>query len=308
MSVGFERGRDCIADGGKLLEKDRLSLSNSTHDDQSLWRRVVELAALISVPPALLYAVGLCTLWIQISQTYWSLNLTTAWYAASLAPKSVALGQGVRAFWAILPVSFLLSFLVMLFVYVYNRFYQKDPTFRGKEPVTFLLGMFTIALLAISFLLTDYSLALLQLLRFLVGFLAFYSLWFLAFRHVGQHRSLTPYPAGMYQLLRYILIGSLLIAVLWPGNLQLPYLVRGLNETGGPYKEDYSPMDDAIEFRITEGRLLTVSGGYWHVLSCGGEYVTIPTGGDTVWFIESDAPPFAESKGVTGDGEVNYCE
>src|SRR3712207_6857646 len=36
-------------------------------------------------------------------------------------------------------------------------------------------------------------------------------------------------------------------------------------------------IDDAIEFRVTEGRILTVSGGYWHVLSCGGEYVTIPT-------------------------------
>lgn len=266
----------------------------------------MDLTTLIALPPALAYAVGLSTLWMQITEIYY-LDFTTSWYAVALVPRLVTLGHGIRTLWNVLPLAFLFSFLVVLAFYLHGRYYRKDPKYWGSAPVMFLLIMFSVALLMLVLYFEDYSLAVLLMLRFLVGSLAFYSLWFLLLRNTGLHWNLLPYPESLYRYLRYSLIVLLLVTILWPGDLRLPYLLRGHDPVGDAYSEDSLPIEDAIEFRAPEGRLLAVTEGYWHVLGCGGEYVMIPTGGETVWFVDSEGFSLDEDRKVRENGEVNFC-
>lgn len=167
-------------------------MSEQPKNNGPLWQRVVDLTTLIALPPALAYAVGLSTLWMQITEIYY-LDFTTSWYAVSLVSRSVALGHGIGTLWNVLPPAVVLSFVAVLVAYFYGRFYQEDHKYLGIRPVMPLLGMFSLALLMVALYFEDYSLAVLQGLKFLVGFFAFYALWFFILRNTGLHRNYFPY-------------------------------------------------------------------------------------------------------------------
>jgi hypothetical protein len=70
-----------------------------------------DLAAILTAAGVTIYALGLIGLAIPISRKFTE-DLTTAWYAVSLLPRTVVAGQGVR-FWIQWPL-FLTAFLLLI--------------------------------------------------------------------------------------------------------------------------------------------------------------------------------------------------
>ena len=69
--------------------------SGRANQDQgpSWWNYVAGASGLIALVGGMTYGLGLLALWIPISRTY-THDLTAAWYAASLAPKTMVAGLG----------------------------------------------------------------------------------------------------------------------------------------------------------------------------------------------------------------------
>ena len=57
---------------------------------------MVELAAVIAVPPTLFYVLGVGALWVQLSSEYDLPGNDNAWFAASLVARSTTAGLGVE--------------------------------------------------------------------------------------------------------------------------------------------------------------------------------------------------------------------
>jgi hypothetical protein len=76
---------------------------------RSGWLEIAQtLAAYVAVPVALVYPFGFFALFVQFTK-YFYLDFYTAWYAASLVNRMVAIGQGVTILALALGVSVLLS-------------------------------------------------------------------------------------------------------------------------------------------------------------------------------------------------------
>jgi hypothetical protein len=76
------------------------SLRNDTEGAraaQPLWLTIVQSVAIITVPPATFYALGVVALWLPIAMDY-THDFSTAWYATSLVPRTVVIGQGIKTF------------------------------------------------------------------------------------------------------------------------------------------------------------------------------------------------------------------
>jgi hypothetical protein len=87
--------------GGKQEESQRRS-----------WTEIVQtLTAYVAVPVALVYPFGFFALFAQVTK-YFYLDSYTAWYAASLVNRMVAIGQGVTILALALIGSVLLSALI----------------------------------------------------------------------------------------------------------------------------------------------------------------------------------------------------
>lgn len=60
------------------------------------WQRLVELAAVIAVPPALFYVLGLGALWVQLSSEHHLGGNDNALLAATLVARPIAVGLGAE--------------------------------------------------------------------------------------------------------------------------------------------------------------------------------------------------------------------
>lgn len=87
-------------------------------DGRAWWRVLVEVAAVIAVPSALLYVLGMLAFWLRIANEHDRVNIGTTWYAASLVPRSTAAASGVEAIVRGFVGGSLLSFAVLFVVYV----------------------------------------------------------------------------------------------------------------------------------------------------------------------------------------------
>lgn len=76
------------------------------------------LAAYVAIPVALVYPFGFFALFVQFTH-YFSLDFYTAWYAASLANRIVAIGQGVNILALALGVSVLLAATIARILFVH---------------------------------------------------------------------------------------------------------------------------------------------------------------------------------------------
>lgn len=92
--------------------------SGSSADGRAWWRVLVEVAAVIAVPSALLYVLGMLAFWLRIANEYDRVNIGTTWYAASLVPRSTAAASGVEAIVRGFVGGSLLNFAVLFVVYV----------------------------------------------------------------------------------------------------------------------------------------------------------------------------------------------
>jgi hypothetical protein len=105
-----------------------------------------DLATILTVAGVSIYVLGLTGLAIPIRREFTG-DISTAWYAVSLVPKTVVAGQGVRI-WIQRPAAFATALLV---VTVALRLYfplsplTPEATFLGVTVVTTIALLFTAA-------------------------------------------------------------------------------------------------------------------------------------------------------------------
>jgi hypothetical protein len=56
----------------------------------------VEAAAIVAVPSALLYVLGVLAFWVRVASEYDRVSIGTTWYAASLVPRATAAASGIE--------------------------------------------------------------------------------------------------------------------------------------------------------------------------------------------------------------------
>lgn len=76
------------------------------------WRRLIEAAAIVAVPPAVFYVLGLVAFWISLASEHDSTELYAIWHAASLVPRTVVVGFGVEVVWRGLIAASLVATLI----------------------------------------------------------------------------------------------------------------------------------------------------------------------------------------------------
>lgn len=211
----------------------------------------LSLAAAVTLP---LYAVGYVALAAQIAAAH-TADFSTAFYAASLVPDKVILGQGLRAFWTepLLVLTFLIS------VVVWN-------TDRRPLPFDFVRAALT------GFERQHYKRR--SLWRFRIGLAAFVALLILPEVFLGGPSvSLAPSVTGFllgyvivwgrqlgFPRISYHLAAIMLIAV---GMIAHLVLLADLEEP--PLPQVVLQRDGGAA--SVSGRLVAHSHGYWHVLT-----------------------------------------
>lgn len=241
-----------------------------------MWRRLVEFAAFIAVPPALFYILGLGALWIQLSSEYDSSGLYNTWYAASLVPRSVAAGYGAGVIWRGIVISSGLAFLLLFVAYLVIRSRGSDRIQLGGYPlwIPLILPMIlaTIALLLGA---AGYSESIVRVpaFRLVGGILVAYFLWFYLFWSLGMEGRtflkmvFSYYPKGLYNVIAVVSILCVGASVLFPGDGSLPCLWREPAQGDVVDGKVLSPerAEELKDFRTLEGGFLAHSEGYWYV-------------------------------------------
>jgi hypothetical protein len=82
-----------------------------------------EASTLIAASGALIYVLGVIALWAPIAKFYTN-DFDTAWYAASLFPRVVAAGQGVKQLYG--PLIVLCATVASIFVWQYTIYKARD--------------------------------------------------------------------------------------------------------------------------------------------------------------------------------------
>ena len=96
------------------------------------WQDIAQtLAAYVAIPVALVYPFGFFALFVQFTH-YYLFDFYTAWYAASLVNRMVAMGQGVNILALALVVSVPLAAIIAGILLV-------DPTSQQTSPVESVL-------------------------------------------------------------------------------------------------------------------------------------------------------------------------
>lgn len=105
-------------------------------DDRTWWQVLVEVAAVIAVPSALLYVLGVLAFWLRLASEYDGVSIGTTWYAASLVPRSTAAASGIEAIARGFVYGALVSVLLLFVAYVV--FYARARKGGHGERVRFL--------------------------------------------------------------------------------------------------------------------------------------------------------------------------
>jgi hypothetical protein len=108
----------------------------------------VELAALIALPLTLAYAFGVVALWVQLSTRYQYFDAWSYWYAATLAPKPVVAGLGVRVLIRAFSLSLLIGgvSLLVAWPFVRRRRKRRCPADHGPYRWTLVLPVLVISI------------------------------------------------------------------------------------------------------------------------------------------------------------------
>lgn len=230
------------------------------NNDSKWWRRTVELAAFVAVPPALAYTLGLGVLWVQLANEYDSESRYATWYAASLAPTTVAAGFGIGVIWKALVASLATAFLLLIIYWLAKRRSSSDSqSVRGTFWVPFgslVLGlMLGAAGAAINTTPPVFS------LRVFSGFIVVYLLMFYVFWGLGdESRSAVRNVVAFYPNLLYKTIGALGIIwigvfLLFPGESRPPCIWKA--DPQGEVVEAEVPLEQ----QATEPNQWTLEGG-----------------------------------------------
>ena len=274
-------------------DKARLEDEKRLEPTSAWWQRLVELAALVALPPALAYALGVVALWVQLSNVYLFSDGWTFWQAATMATKPVVAGFGVGIMLRALTFSVLLSAIVLLAWWLFEFFYRKKTSypFAWSLPLTSLtVGM---ALLLLGGIFGNSPVPTVPILRTVGVPIALYLLllclpWFLgpAQRFVVS-QIFAFYPRILYAIISVVAVAFTVLSTLLPGDLELlPCLTRQLDEG----------------YEQTEGRLVALADGYWWVFDENGRFTAIPNDDTARMIVEDprDGPPSPRESSYSG--------
>ncbi len=256
------------------------------------WQTLIEIAAVIAVPSALLYALGVVVFWLRIANEYDSISISTTWYAASLVPRSTAAASGIEVIVRGILYGTLLSSVVLLIQYIvsYARLRKSAQSRKIRFfseplnlPVWLLFVASLIAILYIQFS-RDSSYGLLYILRLLalmvsIGLLL-PVLW-VVFSGQGRRelyeRIVDFYPIFTYQMVFIVAAMSVFISILFPREASLSCLWK--EDSDGEVIEANVPNtqgpNEPIQWTL-QGGFLSKNGGTWYVLTESNRLQAIP--------------------------------
>src|SRR5215207_8819158 len=240
-----------------------------------------DLAAILTIGGVTIYVLGLVGLTIPIFRAF-AEDLTTAWYAVSLMPRTVVAGEGVRI-WVRIPL--ILMALLVIPILLPTIVYDLIPRIRSSIP-----GIPTAAATAPGVILTLVLTAIVVTIAFSISYLAHSQRRHLAYSQLRFDRNsfvftvtLTAAGLGITELVFYIgtknvlyetlllFAGSFLIGVPW-AILREPPLprVRVMKHVGLIEGENSSPTE-------VQGHLVNHSDGFWHLFDDNStELLSIP--------------------------------
>lgn len=256
------------------------------------WLVLVEVATVIAVPSALLYALGVLAFWLRLANEYDSVGLGTTWYAASLVPRGTAAASGMEAVALGIAYGAAAGVLTLfaVYVYLYARARRGGSGVRVGllsapllVPMALLVFALAWALLRL-FLSEGHAYGLLFMLRFVIGTILFLGLFLtypLTLGYESDRRSLRFafgfYPRPAYWGIAALSILGMVVAVLWPREASLPCLWK--EDPEGEVSEANLPgtqgETDPLQWTL-QGEFLSKSDGTWYVLTEADRLQAIP--------------------------------
>jgi len=88
------------------------------------WKVAVEVSALVTVLVATVYAIGLFALWLPIATSV-THDYLTSWYAVSLMPRMVVIGQGIQVLFGVPLLAPLIVVLILWCVFFISSLTQR---------------------------------------------------------------------------------------------------------------------------------------------------------------------------------------
>jgi hypothetical protein len=240
----------------------------------------VEVAAVIAVPPAVIYVAGLVAFWVQLSNDYGSHGLEHTWMAASLVARTTAAGLGAEIVLRGLVGALALATVLLFGAYIILRLRtglqdHSDSEVPRVSPLgvpiatAFVGGMMFLILWTQATEGPSVSIIRISGALVVFYFLQFYLYWSIG----GAVRSKITKPIAFYPMWLYSLIVVLGIiclggAVLFPGEASLPCLYRGTAEGDVMDGEVLSAKqaEEVEGLESLEGGFLGHSEGYWYVI------------------------------------------
>jgi len=238
---------------------------------------LVELAAVIAVPPALFYVLGLGALWVQLSSEDGLAGNDNAWFAASLVARPTAAGLGVEVVLRGLFASSAVATAVLVVAYVVLRLFKQGRSDRWRPRLPhWLLPVIVGSLSSLLFIVVSVEgrAPLVPTFRIVSGLAVLYFFTFFLSWSLGAEtraiikRAFTFYPRWLYSVIAMLSVLCMGGSVLFPGEARLPCLYRETVEGDVIDGEVISAQraEELRDIRILEGGFLGHSAGHWYVL------------------------------------------
>lgn len=271
---------------------------------------MVEVAAVIAVPSALLYVLGVLTFWLRLASEYDRVSIGTTWYAASLVPRSTAAASGIEVigrgfvYGALASVAVLFLSHVVVYVRAKREGCGEGVRFFSAPlliPSLFLTaGMVSVLL---NLLLSGgsgygllFNLRVVAVMTLILSLSVLYPLVFGTENESSSLRSLLRfYPRPVYRAITAVLIVSVFASILLPREASLSCLWK--EDPKGEVFEanavDTQSAAEPLQWTL-QGGFLSRSDGAWYVLTEADRLQAIPDDQST--------------RVVGGDFSVRYLE
>jgi hypothetical protein len=268
--------------------------SEKSHEDKgspekSFRFSLAEVSALLAVFGAMTYVLGLFALWVPIARAY-THDFTSAWYAASLVPKTIIAGQGVKELLG-LPLFTVLGVVVVIMI--------RQLTLRSDEDTAEAafrrFSWFLIAITAICVPFFGYY----PLFKTLTSsamegsYVDVLGVYLEHFRYIQNYAAAWVVLLGASLTALYLSYNREFLGLQLSSENPLPKvtdrrlvlssfaLVFGLSFLGGfvntsLYSQPPMPTVEITGTSKVEGALLTHTEGFWYVFNQDGELIAIP--------------------------------
>lgn len=257
--------------------------ASKSSSSRSWWRILVEVAAVIAIPSALLYALGVVVFWLKIANEYDRISIGTTWYAASLVPRSTAAASGIEVmlrgllYGAFLSVALLLCSHFFAFLRAKRSDRREDIRF-FSTPLFVPFSLLIVGLLSVVISLqfsqgSTYGLLFyLRAAAITVGILGLLAIlpWIFGGRtaYRDPRLPLRLYSGPAYRGIAVVVVVCVFGSVLIPGEASLSCLWKE-DPNGEIYEANVANTqseNEPLQWTL-QGGFLTKSDGTWYVLT-----------------------------------------